>query len=185
MNPHLVCSSVNLLLSLDHIPSISSQINIIQSLIDNLLFFMVISPFEYVPGFSHFCSVYCVYSYVSFFFCQHHAHEQCVSPCSSSPSFSLFYSIPLFKYTPVYISLWIDHWVVPSLGSLQVTLMNTFFCMSPEHIWTTPSPLGSFYIHDQKIALRTEVFLKSKAYLCGILHFLKFNLVHFTSLLTL
>ena len=34
--------------------------------------------------------------------------------------------------------------------------------MSPEHIWTTPSPLGSFYIHDQKIALRTEVFLKSK-----------------------
>ena len=132
MNPHLVCSSVNLLLSLDHIPSISSQINIIQSLIDNLLFFMVISPFEYVPGLSHFSSVYCVYTYVSFFFCQ--PHEHCVSPCSSSPSFSLFYSIPLFKYTPVYISLWIDHWVVPSLGSLQVTLMNTFFCMSPEHI---------------------------------------------------
>ena len=92
---------------------------------------------------------------------------------------------PLFKNTPLCISLWVDYWVVSSLGLFQGTLMNTFFCMSSEHIWTTPNPLGSFCIHDQKIALRTEVFLKSNAYLCGILHFLKFNLVHFTSLLTL
>lgn len=135
--------------------------------------------------FFHIFIVYCVYSYVSFFFCQHQAHEQYVSPCSSSPSFSLLYSIPLFKHTPVCISLWLGHWVVSSLGLFQGTLVNTLFCMSSEHIWTTPSPLGSFCIHDQKIALRREVFLKSKAYLCGILHFLKFNLVHFSSLLTL
>lgn len=77
-------------------------------LIAYLLFFMVLSPFEYVPRFSNLYRVYCVYSCVSFFFCQHYAHEQYVVPCSSTQLFSLFYSIPLFKYFNVYFHFTMD-----------------------------------------------------------------------------
>ena len=42
------------------------------------------------------------------------------------PFLSLFYSISLYKYTTIYLSMLIEHWIVSTLGLSQIMLLGIF-----------------------------------------------------------